>query len=88
MFLYCKYYITGYIINSIESQVHGVSGKEHGCQCRKSKRPRFDLWVGKILWRRKSQPTPVSLPGKSNEQRSLMGYSPSGHKESDTTNAT
>jgi len=36
----------------------------------------FDPWVGKISWRRKWQPTPVFLPGKSNGQRSLMGYSP------------
>ena len=28
-------------------------------------RPRFDPWVGNILWRRKWQPTPVLLPGKS-----------------------
>ena len=28
-------------------------------------RPRFDLWVGKIPWRRKWHPTPVLLPGKS-----------------------
>ena len=42
-------------------------------------------WVGKILWRRKWQPTPVLLPGKSHGQRSLVGYSPQGHKESDTT---
>ena len=26
---------------------------------------RFDPWVGKIAWRRKWQPTPVLLPGKS-----------------------
>ena len=31
------------------------------------------------------QPTPVLLPGKSHGQRSLVGYSPWGHKESDTT---
>ena len=36
-------------------------------------------------WRRKWQPTPVFLPGKSHEQRSLMGYSPWGHKKSDAT---
>ena len=42
-------------------------------------------WVGKILWRRKWQPTPVLLPGKFHEQRSLVGYSPLGCKESDTT---
>ena len=36
-------------------------------------------------WRRKWQPTPVVLPGKSHGQRSLVGYSPWGRKESDTT---
>ena len=47
-------------------------------QCR---RPGFDPWVGKIPWRRKWQPTPVSLPGKSHGQRSLVGCSPWGRKE-------
>ena len=37
-----------------------------------------DPWVGKIPWRRKWQPTPVLLPGKSHGQRSLLGYSPWG----------
>ena len=41
--------------------------------------------VGKIPWRRTWQPTPVFLPGKSHEQRSLVGYSPWGHKKSDIT---
>ena len=31
------------------------------------------------------EPTPVFLPGKSHGWRSLVGYSPWGHKESDTT---
>ena len=35
--------------------------------------------------RRQWQPTPVSLPGKSHGQRSLIGCSPWGHEESDTT---
>jgi len=48
----------------------------------------LDPWLGKISWRRKWQPTPVSLPGKSHGQRSLAGYSPLGGKESDTTEAT
>ena len=48
-------------------------------------RYRFDPWVGKIPWRRKWQPTPVLLPGKFHGRRSLVGYSPWGHKESDTT---
>ena len=45
--------------------------------------PRFNLWVGKISWRRKWQPPPVLLPGKSHGRRSLVGHSPWGHKESD-----
>ena len=43
-----------------------LSGKEHASQCR---RHRFDSWVRKIPWRRKWQPTPVFLPGKSHRQR-------------------
>ena len=49
------------------------------------RRRRFSAWVGKISWRRKGQPTPGVLPGKSHGQRGLVGYSPLGHKESDTT---
>ena len=37
------------------------------------------------FWRRKWQPTPVLMPGKSHGPRSLIGYSSWGHKESDTT---
>ena len=44
----------------------------------------FDPWVVKILCRRKWQPTPVFLPGKSHGW-SLVGYSPWGRKEQDTT---
>ena len=40
-------------------------GREPACQCRRHKRCRFDPWVRKVPWRRKWQPTPVSLPGKS-----------------------
>ena len=61
------------------------SGKDSACQCR---RLEFDLWVGKIPWRRKWQPTPVLFPGESHRQRSLAGYSPWSHKESDTTEVT
>ena len=38
-----------------------------------------------VPWRRKWQSTPVLLPGKSHGQRSLVGYSPWGRKESDMT---
>ena len=38
-----------------------------------------------ILWRREWLPTPVLLPRESHEQRSLVGYSRCGCRESDTT---
>ena len=41
--------------------------------------------LGKIPWRRAWQPIPVVLPGKSHGQRSLVGYSPLGDKESGRT---
>ena len=40
---------------------------------------------GRFPQRREWQPTPVFLPGESHGQRSLVGYSPWGLKESDTT---
>ena len=45
----------------------------------------FNLWVGKIPWRREWLPTPVFLPGEFHGHRSLAGYSPWGLKGSDTT---
>ena len=45
----------------------------------------WSLGCRKIPWRRKCQPIPVILPGESHGQRSLVGYSPCGHKELDTT---
>ena len=50
-----------------------LGGKESACQCR---RLGVSPWVKKIPWRRKWQPTPVSLPGASHRQRSLEDYSP------------
>ena len=48
----------------------------------------FNLWVGKIPWRRAWQYTPVSLPGESHEQRSLAGYSLEDSTELDITEVT
>ena len=48
----------------------------------------FSPWVGKIPWRRAWQPIPVFLPEESHGQRSLVGYSPWGCKESDMTEVT
>ena len=48
-------------------------GKESACSA-------GDPGFNKIPWRRKWQPTPVFLPGKSHGQRNLVGPSPWGHK--------
>ena len=52
------------------------------------KRLGFVPWIGKIPWSRKWQPTPVLLSGKLHGQRSVVGYSLGGRKESDTTEHT
>ena len=48
-----------------------------------------ETWVRSLgredPWRRKWQPIPVLLPGKYRGLRSLVGYSPWGRKELDTT---
>ena len=46
----------------------GARGEEPACRCRRHKTPRFHPWVGNIPWRRKWQPTPVFLPGDSQEE--------------------
>ena len=69
----------------LESSFLWLSGREPACQFRESKRHRFNPWVWKIPWSRKWQPTPIFLPGKFHGQRSLVGYSPWGPKESDAT---
>ena len=53
-------------------------------QYRRFKRHRFNPWVRRTLWRRKWQHTPVFLLGESHGQGSQAGYSPWGHKQSDT----
>ena len=50
-----------------------LRGKESICQSRRCK---FNPWVGKIALRRKWQPTPAFLPGKSRGQGNLVGYGP------------
>ena len=63
----------------------GVSGKEPDCQCRRHKRCGFDPCIRKVPWRRKWQPTPISLPGKPRGQRSLLATVHRFGKESDMT---
>jgi len=42
-----------------------LSDEESTCQCTRCRRPQLNSRVGKILWRRTWQPTPVYLPGES-----------------------
>ena len=64
---------------------HFPGGSDSKSICLQCRRPGFNPWVGKILWRRKWQPTPVFLPGKFHGWRNLVGYSPWDPKESDMT---
>ena len=59
-----------------------LRGERNCLQCW---RPGFSPWVRKIPWRRIWQTTQVFLPRDSHGQRIPVGYSPWGHKESDTT---
>ena len=75
--------------NSAQCHVAAWMGGEYGWEgsvaqrlriCLQCRRHGFDLWVGKIPWRRKWQPTAAFLPGESHGQRSLVDYSPLGHR--------
>ena len=61
----------------IQSLPWWLRSKEFACQCR---RHNFNPWVKKIPWRRKWQPTPAFLPGKSYSHSCLVGCSPWGHE--------
>ena len=43
------------------------------------------ILVSSSFWKRKWQPTPVFSPGEFHGQRSLAGYGPWDHKQSDMT---
>ena len=85
--LYCVLY-TRYVRQESWGFPGGASGREPACQCRRHKRRRFNPWVSKIPWKRTWQPTPGFLPGESQGQRNLVGYSPQGRTESDMIEAT
>ena len=65
------------------SVTHGSDDKESACNA--GDPGLIPAWIRKIPWRRKWLPTPVFLPGEFHGQRSLMGYSPWGCKESNMT---
>ena len=67
---YSKTLILILLINVALEKVLGFPGS---LQCKRSK---FNPWIRKMPWKRKGQPTPVSLPGEFHGQRSLAGYRP------------
>ena len=90
-YLTCLYFFSQLLITYFIKQwgfPEWHNSKQFTYQCRRCKRCRLDTWVGKITWSRKWQPNPVFLAGESREQRSLVGYSPWGCKESDMTEYT
>ena len=66
----------------------GTSGKEPACQCRRHKEMQVQSLGREDPLKEGMAPTPVFLPGESHGQRSLGSYSPWGHKELDTAEAT
>ena len=68
-----------YLLLSLNQRVPGVSGKHF------TKTWGWPVELSVTLRRRQPHPTPVLLPGKSHGQRSLVGCSPWGRWESDTT---
>ena len=83
--LFSSHYISVHTIDMTNHSPGSSSGQEFTCQCRRQKRCKFHPWVGKIPWRREWQPTPVFLPREFHGRRSLVGCSPWGRKDSDTT---
>ena len=79
--MYIFLYIGGFPGGSVVKNLHANAGDAG------DRSFRFLGWED-FPWMRKWQPIPVFLPGKSYGQRSLAGYSPCGHKESDMTEAT
>ena len=63
--------------------LHFPGGSDSGSICPQGRRPRFYPWIRKTPWRREWLHTLVFLPGEFHGQRSLVGCSPRGHKESD-----
>ena len=80
-----KRYLTDYLSTNV--YICGLprwhSGEDSACQ--RGRGRRRDPWVGKIPWRRTGQCTPAFLPRESHGQKSLVSYSPRGHKELDVT---
>ena len=80
--LYGIFRFDGYY--KITLQKGGSEGKESACNVGD---PGSIPGLGRSLWRREWQPTPVFLPGGSHGRRSLAGYCAWGHRESNMTSS-
>ena len=87
-------FLNGVLINFLKNVIQYINGAQVVTVVKNPPANAGDLrdtdsiltW-GKIPWRRKWQPTLVFLPREFHGLRSLAGYSPLGHKQSDTTEA-
>ena len=86
LYFYMSNEFTGYYYNYYLPGIPWhLSSKESSCNA--GDLASIPGW-GRSPFRKAWQPTPVSLTGEFHGQRSLAGYSPWGHKELDTTQAT
>ena len=68
------------------SQEDSLCLRHQGSLCLQCRRPGFNPWIGKILWRREWQLTPVFLPGEHHgEKLQFMGLQRVRHKEATNT---
>ena len=75
-------------MDAFQSFPGGASGKEPPCQCRRHEMQFRSLGWEDTLEEGMGHPLQYSCLENPHGQRSLAGYSPQGHKESDTTKAT
>ena len=82
--LFCSTLYSQQLLRSSTQQL-GFPGGSDGKESTGNAGDLVDPWIGKVLWRRECLCTPLFLPREFHGHRSLVGYSPWGHKESDTT---
>ena len=83
--IWSQAFLASELLHNLTSSPGGAGDKASACQQRGPQRHRYNACVGRIPWRRARQPTAVFLPGKSQGQRSLVGYGPWGPRESAMT---
>ena len=71
--------------SGLEPRQPSSCSKEPACPCRRHRTRKFSPPAGRFPWRKAWLPAPVFLPGEPHAQRSLVGCSSLGPKESDRT---